>query len=140
LPGWKNISEKWQDISFTAQKSANNTCVEISAFATNKPAVNSWLIMPPVNLSNSANEILSFQTKDGFDNGAVFQVFVSTNYDGGNTPWKAKWTASQTQYRKRGCFFCEERLGSSGNISLSGFPGNVHVAFRYDGADPANPY
>jgi hypothetical protein len=65
---------------------------EISAFATNKPLVNSWLILPPVNLGNSANETLSFQTKDGFDNGAVLQVFVSTNYDGGNTPWKAKWT------------------------------------------------
>lgn len=135
LPGWKNIPENG-GIVFTSKKTANNTYAEISAFATNKPAVVSWLIMPPVNLSNSANEVLSFQTKDGFDNGAVLQVFVSTNYDGGNSPWKAKWTLLKANIAKGATSSVRNDWVSSGSIGLAGFSGMVHIAFRYDGADP----
>ncbi|MDB5211793.1 MAG: hypothetical protein JWQ30_2620 [Sediminibacterium sp.] len=139
LTGWKNISESGS-ISFTAKTTNNNIYAEISAFATNKPVIVSWLIIPAVNLSNSANEVLSFQTKDGFDNGAVFQVYVSTNYDGGNTPWKAKWTALKATIAKGSISAIRNDWVPSGSISLAGFSGMVYIAFRYDGADPGNVF
>ncbi|MFX7849786.1 hypothetical protein ABTK11_22010, partial [Acinetobacter baumannii] len=77
---------------FEGKWTAPNKYVEISAFATYQPVVNSWLILPPINLNNSTHEQLSFLTKDGFDNGAVLQAYISSNYDGGNSPSKAKWT------------------------------------------------
>ena len=135
ISGWKNISETGGK-SFQIKSSNNNAYVEINAFATNQPTVVSWLILPSVNLSNSANEILSFQTKDGFDNGGVLQVFASTNYDGGNTPWKAKWISLKSIISKGSVTGIASDWLASGNISLAGYSGSVYIAFRYDGADP----
>lgn len=137
-PGWKNIAETG-DQSYLVNTTFYNQYAEISAFATGKPVLVSWLITPPVNLSNSANEILSFETRDGFDNGAVLQAMVSTNYDGGNTPWKAKWTPLKALMAKGTVSAVAAKWVASGEISLSGFSGTVFVAFRYEGADPVNP-
>jgi hypothetical protein len=136
-PGWKNIAETGEQL-FLVNTNLNNQYAEISAFATGKTALVSWLIAPPVNLANSANEILSFETRDGFDNGAVLQVLVSTNYDGGNTPWKAKWTPLKAIISKGTVSAVAAKWVSSGDIGLSGFSGNIFLAFRYEGADPAN--
>ena len=133
--GWKNIAESGGK-SFQIKYFNNNSYAEISAFASNQPTVVSWLILPSVNLSNSANEVLSFQTKDGFDNGGVLQVFASTNYDGGSTPWKAKWTLLKSIISKGSVSGIAADWLASGNISLSGYSGTVYIAFRYDGADP----
>jgi hypothetical protein len=138
IAGGKNISENG-NISFVAKKNSNNVYAEITAFATNKPLVNSWLILPPINLGSSANETLNFQTKDGFDNGAILQVFVSTNYDGGNTPWKAKWILLKPVIAKGSVSSVRNDWVASGSVSLAGYSGTVSIAFRYDGADPANP-
>lgn len=136
-PGWKNIAETG-DQFFQVSTTLHNQYAEISAFATGKPALVSWLITPTVNLANSANEILSFETRDGFDNGAVLQVLVSTNYDGGNTPWKAKWTALKALVSKGTVSSVAAQWVYSGDISLSGFSGKITLAFRYEGADPPN--
>jgi hypothetical protein len=137
LPGWKNIAETG-NVSYVAKTADNNLYAEISAFATGRQGVVSWLILPAVNLNNSANEVLSFITKDGFDNGALLQVFASTNYDGGNTPWKAKWVLLKAMVSKGSLSTIANGWVSSGNISLAGFSGLVHIAFRYDGADPSS--
>jgi len=135
----KNIPETGGKY-YQAKVAANNQYAEISAFATNQPILVSWLVLPPVNLGNSANEVLSFKTKDGFDNGAVLQVYASTNYDGGNTPWKAKWTALKAVISKgNGSGFGNDWV-ASGNISLNSFTGTVYIAFRYEGADTANVF
>jgi hypothetical protein len=137
LQGWKNITETGS-VSYAGKTADNNVYAEISAFATGKQVVVSWLILPAVNLSNSANEVLSFLTRDGFDNGAVLQVFASTNYDGGNTPWKAKWTLLKAAISKGSVSTINNNWVSSGSISLAGFSGMVYIAFRYDGADPVS--
>jgi hypothetical protein len=136
IAGWKNITESGSK-SFQVKTANHNSYAEISGFATNQPSIISWLIMPPVNLNNSANEILSFQTKDGFDNGGVLQVFASANYDGGNNPAKAKWTLLKTFISKGSVSGFAPDWVLSGDISLASFSGTVYIAFRYDGADPA---
>ncbi len=139
LSGWKNIAESGGK-TWLGKTTTGNGYGEISAFATGQPAVVSWLITPPVNLGNSANEVLSFQTKDGFDNGGILQVYLSTNYDGGNTPWKAKWTLLKATISKGSISAIAANWVNSGNISLAGFPGTVYLAFRYDGADPVSVF
>lgn len=137
VTAWKNIAETgakhWQ-----GKMANNNKYAEINAFATNQPMLVSWLILPAVNLSNSANEVLSFLTRDGFDNGGVLQVYLSTNYDGGFTPWKAKWVPLKAIISKGSVTGIRSDWVPSGKISLAGFPGMVHIAFRYDGADPGS--
>jgi hypothetical protein len=68
----------------------------------------------------------------------VLQVFASTNYDGGNTPWKAKWTLLKAAISKGSVSTINNNWVSSGSISLAGFSGMVYIAFRYDGADPVS--
>lgn len=137
--GWKTIAESGDQL-FLINTTQNNRYAEISAFATGKPVVVSWLISPPVNLSNSANEILRFVTKDGYDNGATLQVLVSGNYDGANTPWKARWTPLRALMAKGSVSSINPGWVSSGDISLSAFSGTVHLAFRYEGVDPASVF
>lgn len=135
LTGWKNISETGNQL-YLAKRAQNNTYAEISAFASNQPMVVSWLIMPPVNLAGSANEVLSFKTLDGFDNGAVLQVLVSVNYDGGSTPWKAKWTELKPVIAKGNTSGLGIDWQFSGHVSLKSFPDRVSIAFKYIGGDP----
>ena len=135
ISGWKNVSESGNKL-FQSKLANNNRYAEITGFATALTSINSWLILPPIDLSNSSNEVFSFQTKDGFDNGAILQVFASSNYDGGNTPWKAKWTLLKAQISKGSVTTIANNWVSSGNISLTGFSGKVYIGFRYDAADP----
>lgn len=138
LPGWKNIAESGNKL-YQGKLSNNNKYAELNAFASNQPAIVTWLITPSVSLGGTVNEVLSFQTKDGFDNGATLQVFVSTNYDGGNTPWKAKWVLLKATISKGSVSGFSKEWVPSGNISLNNFSGKAYIAFRYDGADRATP-
>ena len=138
LPGWKNIAESGNKL-YQGKLSNNNKYAELTAFASNQPAIVTWFITPPVSLGGTANEVLSFKTKDGFDNGATLQVFASTNYDGGNTPWKAKWVLLKATISKGSVSGFPKEWVPSGNISLNSFSDKAYIAFRYDGADPATP-
>ncbi len=134
--GYKNISEVGGKY-FTAKKTSANLYLEISAFAARQNAVISWFILPPINLDHSANEILHFDTKDGFDNGAILQAMVSTNYDGGNSPARAKWTLLPAVIAKGSVSGFAPQWMFSNNLDLSKFKGNVYIAFRYEGNDPS---
>lgn len=134
IKNWKNITEAGS-VSYLVNASSGNRYAAISAFATGEPAVISWLVLPPLNLGNTSNEFLSFETKDGFDNGALLQVMASTNYDGGNTPWKARWTVLRANISKGSVTGPAQAWLSSGPVSLSGYKGTVYLAFRYEAAD-----
>ena len=135
IPHIKNISETGGKF-FLSKVVSGNPCAEISAFATREQVVISWLILPVINLDLSSNEVLRFSTKDGFDNGAVLQVLVSTNYDGGDTPWKAKWAVLPAVIAKGSMNGYSKEWIHSGDVSLHHLKGKVHIAFRYEGNDP----
>jgi hypothetical protein len=134
--GYKNIAEIGGKY-FTTKKTSGNNYLEISAFAARQNAVISWLILPPINLDHSANEILHFDTKDGFDNGAILQVMVSTNYDGGNSPARARWTLLPALMAKGSTSGFAPQWIFSNKLDLSKFKGSVYIAFRYEGNDPS---
>lgn len=134
INGWKNIAEAGGKF-FDGKLVQGNRYAEISGFATNQSSIISWLILPAFNLSNSSNEVLSFVTKDAFDNGATLQIMVSTNYDGGNQPWKAKWTAVKAVIAKGSVNSTAANYTPSGSINLNAFNGNVYIAFKYEGND-----
>jgi hypothetical protein len=138
INSWRNISETGTTI-FEGKWLNANRYAEITAFATYQPVVNSWLILPPINLSATSNEQLSFLTKDGYDNGATLQVYISTNYDGGNSPWKAKWTLLKANIAKGSTSLVATKWTSSGPILLNGYAGKIYIAFKYEGADIVDP-
>ncbi len=136
VTGWKNIGEvggvAFQNAVFGPVK-----CAKISAFSTGISTVSSWLISPSVSLAGALTPKLTFTTAGGYNVGATtFKVFISTDYNGSNTPSTATWTqvpatiavAPTTGY---GSFV------GSGNVDLSAYNNQtIYVGFRYDGGDP----
>ena len=136
LTGWQNIPEvggiKYQGKLFGGTKYA-----QLSAYNTAQPVVKSWLITPVFSLNNSTGESLSFKTKDGFNNGSLFKVMISTDYDGGATPWTATWTDLSAIISTGTTTGYAPNWISSGIVDISTYNGtNVYIAFKYEGGDP----
>lgn len=85
----------------------------------------SWLITPVVNLDDSDNEYLSFNTRALNVAGSELKVYISTNYDGGNNPASATWTELNANIASG------SDITQSGQIDISGYSGNVRIAFKY---------
>jgi hypothetical protein len=136
LAGWKNIGEvggvSYQNAVFGPVK-----CGKISAFSTGVATVSSWLISPAVNLTGATAPKLSFMNAAGYALGATtFQVMISTNYTGSNTPSTATWTTLPASYVTPPTTGYSSFV-SSGLINLSAYIGQtVYIAFKYDGSDP----
>lgn len=133
LSGWKNLAEnasiKWEGDGYQQERYGRISCYQTAA--TN---VVSWLISPAINIAG-AQEILSLETKDAFDDGAILEVLISTDYTGGNTPW------SSATWEK----ICPELAGGTssgfapnwtlGTVDISAYTGTAYIAFRYKGSD-----
>lgn len=95
------------------------------------------MITPVIDLSRATNPFLSFESADGYDNGATLKLYISTDYDGSATPWNFIWTelpfiqppSSPANYSS---------FVSSGKVNISSYKGNtVYIAWVYRGADPS---
>ncbi len=138
LEGWSNVSlnggnEKWEAL----YRSDSSQYAQLSAFGTGETNMNTWLISPAIDFDLTENEALIFSYKAGYYNGQALSVLVSTDYDGSNTAAginNATWTDLEValpDYLTNGYPLT---FSLSEIIDLSGFSGNVHVAFRYIGS------
>lgn len=134
IPLWQNIPELAKQ-EFQIQRFQQNSFASVTALGSQESAICSWLLLPPLQLNNSTNEQLSFLTRDAFDNGASLEVLLSANYDGKGQPWKAKWQPLKANIANGASNGIGVSWVKSGNISLHGFKGQVHLGFRYTGSD-----
>lgn len=139
LEGWGNYSvvgsRKWHSRIFS-----NNKYAEFSSFfsvAATDPNDEIWLITPAVDLTNSVNEVLSFDTKIRFWQGECLTVYVSENYDGTQAGIStATWTQLNPVLPTSSQ---ADIFVNSGNIDLSMYnSSNVRVAFKYVGSKQNN--
>lgn len=137
LPGWSNVSmnagtEKWEARIFS-----NNKYAQFSPFGLT-PAendVDTRLITPGINLDNSSDEFLRFGSKIGFANGEAVTLWISTDYNGGNTVADvnaATWTQLDPVWAAQTSSYPAD-FTSSGNVDLSAYSGTVYLSFRYVG-------
>jgi hypothetical protein len=137
LTGWKNIGEVG-GVPFKNAIFGSVKCGKAEAFSSGVNTMTSWFITPAINLPAASVPKFSFTNADGYDNGATFRVYISTNYNGSNTPSSSTWTQlpatiSSGHATSYGSFI------SSGIMNLAAYAGQtVYIAFRYDGADPAS--
>lgn len=145
IADWKNLAEVGGR-TYSARTFNSNLYAELSAFSSNEPIVLSWLVTKGVNLDATANEKLSFDTKQGFigtggSTAAALKILVSTNYTGAGDPWDASvtWTdvTAQATLSPGTVTSFPSSFTNSGEIDLSGYTGTVYVAFRYEGSDPS---
>ncbi|HRW20900.1 MAG TPA: DUF5689 domain-containing protein [Bacteroidales bacterium] len=87
----------------------------------------SWLITPEFSIEEHPNLKLSFITRAMNLNQSSLKVYISSDFTSGSNPEDATWTeftnviiASSTNNT------------NSGDIDLSDYSGNVHIAFKYN--------
>ncbi|MCU0349467.1 MAG: choice-of-anchor J domain-containing protein [Flavobacterium sp.] len=133
LEGWLNFNTSNSRLWHARIFSSNRYAEFSSFFSANGTSDEAWLITPSLDLRNSVNEVLSFDTKIRFWEGAALTVFVSEDYDGTQAGLAtANWVElspvlpSSTQ---------ADVFINSGNIDLSTYNSeNVRIAFKYTGS------
>ncbi len=132
--GWTNKNANLGNEKFKKRTSSGNVTMRISAFRTEENPLEVWLISPPINLDNTIDEVLSFQTNATFDNGTILTVWISSNYDGNIKEAIWQQLNAKVAVGPRNGF--TTKFVSSGNISLDCLEGNVSIAFKYRGGGP----
>ncbi|MCF6296613.1 MAG: DUF5689 domain-containing protein [Flavobacteriaceae bacterium] len=132
--GWTNTNTYLGNGKFKKRSSKGNISMQISAFNTNENPLEAWLITPPINLDNSSNEILTFDTKASFDSGSILTAWVSTDFN--KNIQEATWQQLSVKISVGARSTYVNDYISSGDISLNCLEGNVFIALRYLGADP----
>lgn len=137
LTGWTNFAQNGS-IQYTGATFGGTKFAKISAFGSGQATVTTWLVTPGITLPGNGAPKLSFQTIDGYDNGATLKVFVSTDFSGSGNPSTATWTPLTATVSSGHTAGYGPAWVNSGNIDLSAYVGKkVYVAFRYDGGDPS---
>ena len=132
LGGWINVplegTRVWQKREFDG-----NGYAQLSAFNDDVPLTEGWLISPGFNTSERG--ILSFRTANAFHEHDGLTVLYSTNFDGAGIR-NAEWIEINATLADIGTG--DHNWLESGDIDLTGFGDEIHIAFRYLGTGDRN--
>lgn len=130
--GWTNFAEagtkKWIERDFNG-----SGYIQFSSFGSAQASNIGWAITPSINMDATTNEIFTFKSASNFvsDASNKLEVLISTNYDGTNV-LAATWTplsAAVANQTTNGYVYIP-----SGEIDLSSYTGNIHIAFKVTGS------
>jgi hypothetical protein len=137
LTGWKTYSQYGTKTWYSNKTTTMGPWIQATAYASSQNPVTTWMIAPQINLSTASKPYISFESADGYNNGATLELFISTDYTGSTTPWTSTWTPmtfTQPPVNTSGY----SAFVSSGQVDLSAYNGStVFIAWVYKGADPA---
>ena len=118
-------SERYELNSFSGDQ-----YLKISAFGTGENPLEAWLVTPAINLDASDEEELSFNVSSNFETGRILTAFITEDYTG--DPLTTEWIELDANIP----------IGDGGfgdfvesTLNISCLNGDVHVAFKYLGAD-----
>jgi len=136
LQGWKTYSETGGK-TWYGNEVGTRKWVQATAYNSGQPSVVSWMIAPVFDLSRAEKPYISFESANGYDNGATIELCVSTSYNGSATPWTSTWTKLPFTLPP-GTSSGYSQFVSSGQVDLSPFKAEqVTIAWVYRGADPS---
>ena len=144
MPGWKNIAPNTIAQYKYTVFGTSGKAVKVTAFGTSLNNDTAWLITPAIALP-AGSPALSFGTSYQFAVGpTTLHAFISTNYNGSNTPSASTWTQLTTNANIPGNTATNNSssfstLTGTGNISLAAYAGQtVYIAFKYVGSVSLN--
>ena len=132
--GWTNLNVNGGEERFVDATANGNRTIRISAYNTGENPLEAWLITPSIDLSQSQNEVLSFDIKASYDNGTILQVYLSEDFDG--DPKNANWHLLEANIPMGPSSQSGESFKNS-KIDLSCFTAEVYIGFCYQGRDPS---
>jgi len=131
--GWLNLNVNGGSNDFSLRSFSGNSYMQAGAFRSGENPMEVWLITPPIDLSTTTNEELTFETKVGYHNGDALSVFVSTDFTGDVDA--ATWALVDADLADSPSNGYGTSFTESGVINVSCLEGNMVVAFKYLGAD-----
>lgn len=131
--GWSTINVNGYEKQFQGVSFEGNTYMSVTAFGSGEAQMETWLISPEINLDGTTGERLNFDLEVGYDNGKGLTFLITDNYTGNpeTTVWKILNVAIPDGPSNGFTGFLP-----SDDISIHCLEGDVHIAFRYQGADP----
>jgi hypothetical protein len=136
LAGWKTYPESGSK-SWYGNDVSSKKWVQATAYNSGQASVITWMVSPVLDLTRAEKPCISFESADGYDNGATMELFVSTNYNGSATPWNSTWTKLSINLPVSNVSGYSQ-FASSGQVDLSPFKGGpIYIAWVYKGADPS---
>jgi hypothetical protein len=137
LSGWKTYSEAGTKTWHSDKTSTLGPWIQATSYGSGQASVITWMIAPQIDLTAGVEPYISFESADGYDNGATLELFISTDYTGSVTPWTSTWTklnftmppSSVSGY---------SGFVSSGQVDLSAYNGStLYIAWVYKGGVPS---
>lgn len=130
-------------VKWTEQDDDENGYIQFTTFGSTTGDVSNvaWAITPKINMDNSVNEILTFKTAAEFvtDANNKLEVFISNDFDGVDV-LAATWVpvvnaniAGLSTNLPTGSADGVLNI-NSGQVDLSTYTGNIHIAFKATGS------
>lgn len=131
--GWTNVNVSGGEKKFTPALSAGNRILRISAYNTIESPLESWLVTPGIDLTNSSDEHLIFDMLSSYDNGLLMKVFLTSDFTG--DPGTTTWTELNANI-PLGPSGSNSTIFRESKIDISCLEGEVWIGFRYLGSAP----
>ncbi len=132
--GWSNINVNFGNGKFKKRSKNGNVYMQVSGYNSAEDYMEVWLVTPKIDLSQSTDEVLTFQTRSTFETGTILTVWVSNNYN--ENIQNTIWQQLDVQISKGSKGSENKTFISSGKVSLSCLQGEINIAFKYQGSDP----
>ena len=129
----RNIEKNSLFFALKGDNFDGNKYAQTSAFSSNEPAYEVWMVTNGVNLPSGTSPTLTFGTNDGFYNGDALTVKISTDFTGNVN--SATWTNLNATFSSGHTSGYGDNFISSGDIDLSAYAGQViYIGFQYLGS------
>jgi hypothetical protein len=133
ITDWINYREEgtksWSSYTDTY---AQSKAARMGSKSSGDAATITWLLTKGVDLSNTTEEFLSFETSNSFANGSNLEVLISTDWDGVATNiTSANWAILPAKIVSNGEGF--KNWVHSTFVNLTDYTGIAFIAFRYTG-------
>ncbi|MBJ96528.1 MAG: hypothetical protein CMC87_00930 [Flavobacteriaceae bacterium] len=132
IEGWANVNVTGGEKVFSVAEFDNNSYAQISAYNSDESSIETWLVTPGLAVGQTTDPVLSFDTKDGYNNGDALSVFITTEFDG--DPSNSSWTEVNATLSTGNSTGYANSFTNSGEIDLSAYANQViYVGFKYEG-------
>ncbi|WP_088324561.1 DUF5689 domain-containing protein [Polaribacter tangerinus] len=133
IPDWTNFVEKGSK-PWRAYDDANSLsrAARVNSFRSGDDHTVSWLITKAINVNNTTEEYLSFETSTSFADASILEVLISEDWKGDTSKInEANWQKLPARIAGNNDDFNIFKHSTFINLSL--YSGTVYIAFKYSG-------
>jgi len=134
IMNWSNYTAIDQGRVWQAREFDGNVYAQATAFRDENAGMDTWLVTPPLDLSESLS--ISFETATSFNVHDGLAVLISTDYTGTGDPAASSWTSIAANLADGASG--DNTWIPSDDIDLSQYQGTGYIAFRYTGSGGSN--